>query len=128
MAAETPSTSRLTRPERRRHFFSKRRPRPSPLPPSPRAHSPSQKKNASARLQLTIYDDCHFSDYVAVVAQFTHERTAAGAAGGELAALAWVAPARRSSERPPARPDSAFEDRGGGGGGDGGRCCCCSPR
>ena len=25
-------------------FFSKRRPRPSPLPPSPRAHSPSQKK------------------------------------------------------------------------------------
>jgi len=118
VAAETPSTSRLTRPERRRHFFSKRRPRPSPLPPSPRAHSPSQKKNASARLQLTIYDDCHFSDYVAVVAQFTHERTAAGAAGGELAALAWVAPARRSSERPPARPDSAFEDRGGGGGGD----------
>ena len=70
-------------------------------------------KTKPASLQLTIYDDCHFSDYVAVIAQFNHERTAQGAAGGELTALAWVAPARRSSKNPPLRPDSAFEDRDG---------------
>lgn len=62
--------------------------------------------------QLTIYDDCHFSDYVAVVAQFNSERTAAGAAGGDLAALAWVAPARaRNNNNAPSRPDSAFDSR-----------------
>ena len=68
------------------------------------------------QLQLTIYDDCHFSDYVAVVAQFNSERTRYGAAGGDLSALAWVAPARnrnRRSQPPPSRPDSAFLDASG---------------
>ena len=75
---------------------------------------PSPFSTHKNTLQLTIYDDCHFSDYVSVVAQFNHERTTAGAVGGELTALAWVAPARRTSQRPPSRPDSAFEEEGAG--------------